>query len=400
MLYQLYCRAYQCVFRLVSHFLPWREPKLLQGEHALADLPKEFSIERLQKLLIVTDQTVAKLPFFIELCDHLKQEKLTFTVFDNVIPNPTINNIEEGRALYLQQQCEAIIAIGGGSVIDCAKGIAARLTKPNKTIPQLKGQLKIRKHTPKIFAIPTTSGTGSEATVAAVISDSRTKEKYAINDLSLIPYCAVLDPTITLKLPPFITATTGIDALTHAVEAYIGKSNTTLTKKYALEAVKLIFDNIELAYSQGDNIKARANMQIAAYKAGVAFTRAYVGNVHAIAHTLGGFYHIPHGLANAVIMPYILRFYGATIHKPLAELAEAAHIGTAQMSIKERAEAFISAIEQLNHRLAIPTTLEGIQDNDIEVLVQRALVEANPLYPVPVIMNKAQMIHIYKQLQG
>lgn len=400
MLFQLYCRAYQSIFRLVSQLLPWREPKLIQGEYALTHLPKEIASEQLKKLHIITDQTIVKLPFFAELCDQLDDEGIAFVIFDKVIPNPTIDNIEEGRSLYLEHHCEAIIAIGGGSVIDCAKGIAARLTKPHKTIPQLKGQLKIRKRTPKLFAIPTTAGTGSEATVAAVISDSRTLEKYAINDLSLIPYCAVLDPTITLKLPPFITATTGVDALTHAVEAYIGKSNTSLTRKYALEAVKLIFDNLELAYTEGNNIEARANMQIAAYKAGVAFTRAYVGNVHAIAHTLGGFYQIPHGLSNAVIMPYILRFYASSIHKPLAELAEAANIGTAEMSISQRAEAFIDAIEQLNQRLAIPTTLEGIQDKDIDVLVGRALAEANPLYPVPVIMNREQMRSIYKKLQG
>ena len=252
---------------------------------------------------------------------------------------------------------------------------------------------------PPFFAIPTTAGTGSEATIAAVVSDSKTHEKYAIMDPVLMPHVAVLDPLLTVKLPPFVTATTGMDALTHAVESYIGLSNTEETIRYSLDAVKLIFDNLYTAYCDGENIEARKNMQKAAYLAGAAFTRAYVGNVHAIAHTLGGFYGVPHGLANAVLLPYLLEFYGDTVHKPLAELAQLVGITSPQQTTAEKAKVFIEAIKQLNRDMQIPNKIEGIVNRDIPVMVERALKEANPLYPVPKIMNKDEMFYIYQIIQ-
>ena len=400
MLFHIYCRIFQFIYKQVMYLLPWREPKRIQGEHTLLQLPQLLKQEQLSHVLLVTDRTIASLHFFLTLCDELKAQGLHFTVFDKVVPNPTIDNIENGRQSYLSKNCQAIVAIGGGSAIDCAKGIAARLARPKKTIPQLKGQLKVRKKVPKLFAIPTTSGTGSEATVAAVITDSQTREKYAVNDLVLIPYATILDPMLTVNLPPHVTATTGMDALTHAVEAFIGHMNHKRSMTYSLEATKLIFENIETAYSDGANIEARTQMQIASYKAGLAFTRSYVGNIHAIAHTLGGFYNVPHGLANAVIMPYVLRFYGVTIHKKLAQLAQVAGITTSNQSEREQAVAFIEAIERLNERMHIPRICPEIQLNDIPTLVDRAFAEANPLYPVPVIMTKQQLTTIYIALSG
>jgi len=399
-MYKLYCRLYQLVFRIAMYLLPWREPKLIQGKNSLSQLPVLLEAEQIKHILLVTDQTIKHLDFFNKLTEALASKHIQFFIFDEVIPNPTIENIEAGRRAFLDKKCHAIVAIGGGSVIDCAKGIAARIAKPNKTVPELKGQLKIRKEVPKLFAIPTTAGTGSEATVAAVISNSETLEKYPINDLVLIPYVAILDPIITIKLPPMITSTTGMDALTHAVEAYIGKSNTPLTRQYSLEAVRIIFSYLEEAYKDGKNIEARAKMQLAAYKAGVAFTRAYVGNIHAIAHTLGGYYQIPHGLANAVIMPYILRFYGNKVYKALAELADAAGIASEEMTEQHKAEAFIEAIEKMNKNMNIPTKLDGIRLEDIPTLVKRARSEANPLYPVPIIMNEEEMTSIYLALRS
>jgi alcohol dehydrogenase class IV len=269
------------------------------------------------------------------------------------------------------------------------------VARPKKSISKMRGQLKILKKTPFFVAIPTTAGTGSETTLAAVITDGETHNKYAINDPSLIPNCAVLDPTLTAKLPPSITASTGMDALVHAVEAYIGGSNTRQTRKDALAATKLIYKYLYAAYLDGENLDAREKMQRAAFMAGAAFTRAYVGNIHAVAHTLGGQYGTPHGLANAVIMPYVLDAYGSAAHRRLSELAQASGIATAAASDRENALAFIASVRELNIKMGISDKLSDLKKEDIPMLATRALKEANPLYPVPKIFDRADMEAIY-----
>lgn len=282
--------------------------------------------------------------------------------------------------------------------MDCGKGVGARIARPNKTISQLKGLLRVHKKMPPFFAVPTTAGTGSETTLAAVITDSAARHKYAVNDPALIPHFAVLDPLLTVNLPKRITSTRGMDALCHAVEVYIGKGNTKKTKACALEAVKLIFDNLYEVYQNGNNMVARKNMQKAAYLGGAAFTRAYVGWVHAIAHTLGGFYLTPHGLANAVIMPYVLRAYGPLVHKKLAQLAQAAGIGGANKG--EQAENFIKAIEALNKKMDIPAHLPQIKVEDIDQMATYAAKEVNPLYPTPRIFFKEDAMKLYLIIKG
>jgi alcohol dehydrogenase class IV len=376
-------------------FLPWRKPEILDGEGSLKKLPELIKKNGIHKVLVVTDKGGSSLGFMSDLVEGLQSAGIEAMIFDRTVPNPTIDNIEEALDLYKTGHCQGIVALGGGSPMDCAKGVAARVARPEKSIPQMKGELRIRKKTPLLFAIPTTAGTGSEATLAAVISNPKTYEKYAINDTVLIPHFAVLDPLLTVGLPPHITSTTGMDALTHAVEAYIGKSNTAETRQCSREAVELIFENLYEAYSNGTNILARTNMQKAAYLAGVAFTRAYVGYVHAIAHTLGGFYNVPHGLANAVILPYVLEYYGESAHKPLAELADLANLTSKTDSVEQKAAKFIAAIKELNEKMNIPKKISGIVDKDIPLMVKRALKEANPLYPVPKILFKQDLFALY-----
>jgi len=395
-MYKLYCRIYQGIFKLVSYILPWRQPELLEGENSLSKLPALIKSKDIQSVLVVTDKGISSLGLMNGMLSGLSDEGVAYTVYDKTVPNPTIDNIEEALQIYKNNNCKGIIAFGGGSSMDCAKGVGARLAKPNKTIPQMKGVLKVRGKLPTLFAVPTTAGTGSETTIAAVVTNSKTHEKYAINDTSLIPHYAVLDPLLTAALPPHITSTTGIDALTHAVEAYIGRSNTEDTKKESREAVQLIFENVFEAYSNGTNIKARANMQKASFLAGLAFTRAYVGYVHAVAHTLGGFYSIPHGLANAIILPYILEYYGESVYKPLSELADLVGICKEGDSAEEKAKKFIDAIKKLNESMNIPKKVKGIMESDIPLMAQRALSEGNPLYPVPKIMSKEDMLNMYK----
>jgi len=398
-MYKTYCRMVQKTFKLASPFLPWREPELLEGPNSLDKLPDVIKKNDISRILIVTDSGISGLGLMDGLLSNLQKKNIEFYIYDKTIPNPTITNIEEALEVYKKNDCQGIIAFGGGSPMDCAKGVGARVMRPEKSISQMKGQFKVRKELPPIFAVPTTAGTGSEATVAAVITDSSSHEKYAIIDLNLIPHYAVLDPLITLKMPPHITAATGMDALTHAIEAYIGRSNTAETRKFSINAVRLIYDNLYETYQNGENLTARANMQKAAYLAGLAFTRAYVGNVHAIAHTLGGFYSVPHGLANAVILPYVLEHYGEAVWDPLAELAVAAGIGNASDSAEENAKNFILSIKSLNSRMGIPPKVSGIQDRDIPIMAERALKEANPLYPVPKIFSRDDMFRLYQLIK-
>lgn len=263
----------------------------------------------------------------------------------------------------------------------------------------MKGLLKVKHKPAFLIAIPTTAGTGSEATVAAVISNAKTHEKYAINDPKLIPLYAVLDPKLLVSLPGKVTSTTGMDALTHAVEAYIGGSNTKATRKEAKEAVLLIKNNLLKSYQNPTDLEARNNMQIASYKAGLAFTRAYVGYVHAIAHTLGGMYGVPHGLANAVILPHVLRKFGSSCYTRLAELADYISLTDKDKTKKEKAEAFIDFIDELNAQMNIPNKIENvIQEKDLPIMVKRAIKEANPLYPVPDLWDEKDFLEIFKEI--
>ncbi|MEK5080965.1 iron-containing alcohol dehydrogenase [Solibacillus sp. FSL W7-1436] len=398
-MYTAYCRTVQSSMRVGMKLMNWRKPELLQGENSLERLPELVKSLNLNRLLVITDEGIHKLGLMDMLLEGLQEQNIAFVVYDKTVPNPTFTNIEEALELYYAHHCEGIIAFGGGSPMDCAKAVAARIARPEKSLADLKGLFKVRKEMPPFFAIPTTAGTGSEGTIAAVVSNSETHEKFAIMDPVLVPHYAVLDPLLTIKLPPHITSTTGMDALTHAVEAYIGKSNTEETRKYAREAVILIFKYLVRAYEDGTDMKARTEMQRASYLAGLAFTRAYVGYVHAIAHTLGGFYQVPHGFANAVILPHVLRFYGESAARPLAELATIVGIGKITDSDEKKAQLFIEAIEELNNKMEIPRKITGIINRDVPLMVDRAIQEANPLYPVPRIVNKDEMFYLYQIIQ-
>ncbi len=392
-------RTYQKTIYAVSPFLAWRQPKLLDLEGGIKDLPKFIKEQGFGSVMLVTDPMLMKLGMPQPIIDGCEQVGLKLSVFADVIPNPTIDIVEQALQIYKDGACECIIALGGGSSMDCAKAVGARVARPDKTIPQMKGILKVGKKLPTLVAIPTTAGTGSETTLAAVITNSQTHEKYAINDHALIPEYALLDATLTVGLPPHITSTTGIDALTHAVEAYIGKGNTKQTKEMAEKAVKLIFDNLVTAYNDGKNLQARENMLKGAYYAGAAFTRAYVGYVHAIAHTLGGFYHTPHGLANSVILPHVLEWYGDSIYKKLAKLADI--VGITGESDEEKSKKFIQAIKDMNAAMNIPEKFDAvIKEEDIPLMVERAYAEAHPLYPVPKFMSKEELGNMYRKLMA
>ena len=347
-------RIAQKVLKLAMCFMDWSEPELLEGEGAILKLPVFIKNKNINKVLIVTDKGLMSIHLLDSLFEELKKENIEYVVYDGVQPNPTIPSIEECKQIYLDNDCQGIIAFGGGSPMDCAKAAAARVVKPKKSVRKMRGYLKVNKKLPPFFAVPTTAGTGSETTLAAVVTDPTTHEKNAICDPCLRPKYAVLDPVLTVGLPPHITSTTGMDALTHAVESYIGKSNVKSTIKYAEDAVVLIHTNLEKAYNNGKDMEARNNMLKASFYAGNAFTRAFVGYVHAIAHNLGGMYNTPHGLANATILPYVLEWYGASIYKPLASLSDLIGLSKDNMSLEDKAKAYINEIRRMNQAMNIP----------------------------------------------
>lgn len=389
---KMYCRTFQTVFKIALPFLPYRKPKIVGSVKALPEILKKRKCEN---VLIITDAGIRKLGLTQRLEKVLAKNEIPYTIYDRTVANPTTENVAEAVELYRANDCRAIIGFGGGSSMDCAKATGARIAKPHQSLAKMKGILKVHKRLPLLIAIPTTAGTGSETTLAAVITDAQTRYKYAINDFPLIPRYAVLDPKVTLSLPPAITASTGMDALTHAVEAFIGNSTTYGTRKDALLAVKLIFENLDTVYNDGSNLDARRNMLHASFYAGCAFTKSYVGYVHAVAHSLGGQYNVPHGYANAVILPMVLEAYGSAVYKKLDKLAVEAGIADPEDSYEEGAKKFIQAIKDMKLRFHIGNTIPEILEEDIPKLAHYADKEANPLYPVPVLMNARELENFY-----
>jgi alcohol dehydrogenase class IV len=389
------CRAVQLGFFAASFLLPYREPEILPDYAALANVLKE---KKCKKVLIVTSAGSEKRGMLAPLKEALGNKKLEGIVYSKTKPNPTVENVEEALVLSLQNKCEAIVALGGGSAIDCAKAIGARMACPEKKLNSLAGVMRIRKKIPTLIAIPTTAGSGSETTPAAVITDETAKHKYAIMSFPLIPHYAVLDPSLSASMPPSLTAATGMDALTHAVEAYLGRSTTKRTRSLSCEAVALIFQNLKTAFFDGNNLTAREKMLLASYKAGAAFSVSYVGYVHALAHSLGGKYDTPHGLANAVLLPHLLEGYGKSVHKKLHRLAVAAGLSSENDSCEAASRQFIEAIWHLNQTFHLPSGLPELCKEDIPLLAKTAEKEANPLYPVPKIFTAKELEAFYYQI--
>lgn len=381
----------------LSKVLDWTPPLLLRGEGMLNLLPNTL---KAKKILIITDEGIRNLGLLDFLLEGLKSKNIEYFIYDKTVPNPTDENITEAADLYNKNRCDAIIGFGGGSPLDCAKGTAAIIGTDNKNIKKYQGLMKIRKKLPPVIAVPTTAGTGSEGTIATVITDSENQMKYAVSDMVLLPEAAVLDASLTTGLPPKITAHTGMDALSHIVESYTNLSNTDETRNMSEEAVALIYQNLRKAYHNGTDITARDNMQYAAYLAGRAFTRAYVGNIHAMAHQIGAKYPVTHGEANAIIMPYVLKEYGETVHDDLAKLADCAGIAETGDTNEDKAQRFIQSIRDLNEELGIGDRIPDIEEADLDEVVEYSYDEANPTYPVPVIFSKKKFREMYLKVKN
>ena len=394
----LWCRTFQAVLKVGNYFMGYRMPKYLEGPGKIGELGAFLKEKGLNDVLVVTGSGMVRRGQVQPMLDGFEKNGIRYTVqtFDH--PDPSSDDVELGYKTYREKGCKTIVALGGGSRIDCAKGIAAKAVHPRKKVAQLQGLLKVHWPIAPFVAIPTTAGAGSETTVAAVITDSATHRKAAINDPFLIPKYAVLDPELTVGLPPFTTATTGMDALAHAVEAYTNHTyNTKLENRLAKEAVQLIHDNILTVFEDGSNLEARQNMQRGAFYAGRAFTRGCVGYVHAIGHTLGGLYGVPHGLAMAVLLPHVMREFGASAHKRLAELADVC--GISGTNEAEKANNFIRWIEETNAKMGLPDGFDMIQEKDIDQMITWAKKEANPLYPVPVVWARKDFRRVIESIR-
>ena len=386
------CRCFQTVLRAAIPILPYRAPRVLDRVADVRALLKEQGIG---KVLIVTDGYLHLSGKLEPLKKVLKEEGVSFCVYDEVVPNPTVLNVELARERYVKEGCEGLIGFGGGSAIDCAKAVGARIARPRTDIRRMEGILKVLLPIPYLIAVPTTAGTGSETTLATVITDEKTGHKFPVNDFPLIPRAAVLDPEMTRSLPAHLTAATGMDALTHAIEAYIGRSTTADTRADALDAAKLIAENLERAYHDGDDMDARRNMLGAAYLAGRAFSKSYVGYCHAVAHSLGGRYHIAHGLANAVLLPYVLEGYGEAVYARCKDIAVVMGVADVNTPDATACRLLIARIRQMNAAMGIPSKLSGIWRKDIPELAAVAAHEANPLYPVPKLMDARELEQFY-----
>jgi alcohol dehydrogenase len=370
---------------MVTRLLPISQPILLVGPGASAKLGQAIGDFGHRRILVITDAVIAGLGLVAPLTDALAAGGTPFVVFDAVTADAPLAQIEQGMAVWRDEDCDAILAFGGGSVIDAAKAIGLAVAN-GKHPRELVGYFRGLHGPPPIYAVPTTAGTGSEVTVAAVVSDTEHECKLVIADSRLVPRMAALDPCVMVGLPPAVTAATGMDALTHAVEAYIGQWATEFTDRMALAAVSMIYRHLPAAYADGRDLAAREQMALASTYAGLAFTRANVGNVHAIAHQLGAHYHVPHGLANAIMLAPVLRFSLAAAQDRLATLALRAGVGLASEAKSRRARKFVDSVEAMNRQLGIPQHLDLLRKQDIPALAEAACAEADGNYPVPRVM--------------
>ena len=413
---RLFCRIYQGAMKVGMYMLPWHTPEVIEDRADSDRLLEDIKRREVERLLVVMGPNMMKRGLPVPMLEKLRANGIECEVFDRLTSDPTDAQVEEGVRLYNEKNAQGIILFGGGSPMDCGKAIAARIARPDRTIAELQGVLKVRsrRKVPVMWAIPTTSGTGSEATMAAVITDHETHRKKSINDMAIIPHVCVLDAGLTAGLPPDITAYTGMDALCHAVEAYTNNAyNTALEKKMAKDAVKLIYENLEGAYENGSDMEKRQNMQRAAFYAGRAFTRGCVGYVHAIGHAVGGLYGVPHGKAMAILLPHVLKAFGSSAEAKLAELAD--HCGlSAEYGVDHdgrtggcacpaygamkgkttnngKARLFIEWIENTKRSMDIPDRFDCIKEEDVETIAKWADAEANPLYPVPKIFDRKQL---------
>lgn len=396
MLKHLLYRGYTNGLKVAAYVLPLPKPTLFSGPGSIHELTEAIADLGFKKLLLVTDEGLVKIGMAEQVAESARTRGLDVALYAEVKPDPTYDQVERGLNVYLESGCDAILALGGGSAMDCAKVIAARVTN-KKSIKRLAGLFRVWRTPAPLFVIPTTSGTGSEVTVAAVVSEPDSHHKTPLMDPKLVPLMAALDANLLVGLPAKITADTGIDALTHAIEAYISRNATTETKAYSVAAIKLIFQYLPRAVKEGSDVQARQKMAMASYYAGLAFTKASLGYVHAFAHNLGAKYGLPHGMANGLALLPVLRFSFSEIEPQLTALSEA--LIDTQSEAMPNTQAFLDRLEGLYNEIGIEQTSSLLKTSDTDELVALILKEAHWNYPVPKFMNEEECAQLLAEIR-
>ena len=388
----LFSRFMIRVLRMVTPLLAFPKPFSFVGPDASLSMGREIIGLGVKRVMLITDGPLLKLGLADPLVALFQSAGITVDVFSEIEPDPSVALVLNGVQRLKSFRPDAVIALGGGSPIDATKAIL--LCHANDCHPaKLKGLWLYalpRKPTLPFFAIPTTAGTGSEVTIVSIVSDPAGRTKFPIIDPKLVPTMMALDPRLMMGLPPFITAPTGMDALTHAIEAYISTLATDETDRYARMATASILRNLPTAYRNSADLEARERMAVASCMAGLAFTRAGVGYVHAISHQLGGLYHVPHGLINAIVLPHVLEFSKVNCASRLADLARVSGLGESDASDLALADAFIARIRDMNREMQIPVAVKELQRQDFEIIIDRAFKEAHGTYGVPRYLSRSQ----------
>lgn len=390
-------RVRQAIFSPIQKTQLYMQPRMIKGEHALLDLVDVLKEKHLTHYMIVTTPGFIKRGTLQSFFEALTQNDIQYSIFHDVKPDPEISDVEKLKEMFIKDGCQALIAIGGGSAIDCSKAALACVQMKNLDVKTVLHTGRVSKQLPLLIAVPTTAGTGSEVTAGAVITDPIKKRKYALSHLFLIPKYAVLDASLLTSLPAKMTAYSGMDALTHAIEAYINCFNNRKTNEYALCAIKSIFQYLVPSFEDGLNMQYRLELLEASYNAGVAISNNYVGYVHAIAHGIGGMYHLQHGMINAIILPIVLEEYGGAVVGKLAKIADV--VGITGATDQDKSKQFIQKLKELNHIFSIPTSISEIQNEDIHYLATGAEKEGNPTYPTPVTWNVAQFEKVIRKIK-
>jgi len=378
---------------MYSYFMPTVN---LMGAGSIAEVGKQSKILGGSKALVVTDKPLMTTGIVEKVTTLLEASGIYTVIYDGVQPNPTVENVEEGIALYKEEECDVIIAVGGGSPIDCAKGIGLVITNGG-SIKDYEGLDKSEKPMPPFIAVNTTAGTASEMTRFTIITDTERHVKMAIVDWHVTPNVSINDPELMVSMPVSLTAATGMDALTHAVEAYVSTIATPVTDSAALKAIELISQYLRPAVANGEVLEARDKMAYAEFLAGMAFNNASLGHVHAMAHQLGGFYDLPHGVCNAILLPHVERFNLIACPECFMDIAIAMGENVEDLPTMEAADQALEAIQRLSRDIGIPSGLKelGVKEGDLPILAGNAMKDACGLTN-PRKATKEEIIQIYK----
>ena len=393
----LYYKFMAFVVTWLLRLLPRNAPVVYKGINSALVMCEQVAILGFTRVIIVTDNFLGGSGILDGIKSTLADTNVEFVVYDGVLPDPAFDQVQAGEALLRAEKCQAVIAVGGGSVLDAAKMMAMLHTNPGP-LEKFDGIQKCKKPGLPLFAVPTTAGTGSEITLAAIITDPVSHKKIPVVDSKMIPGYVALDAEIMKGMPPGITAATGMDALTHAVESYLSKASNEATEIQARAAIRLIFKYLVKAYHDGSDMEARDGMALASFYAGAAFGKTSVGYVHGIAHQLGRVCGTPHGNANAMVLPEVLAAYGDCVHQRLADLARLVNLGETGSSSSQLAGLFIQAIIDMRQEMDLPLQPQDLKLQDVPGIVEEALTEAGALYPVPRYMSADEVRNIVNGL--